>query len=138
MARKNGKEVRSEVIKTAGSPDHIRLTVDYDGRKLNARKTSAGNAESSPATQHLVFVNVEVVDKDGNLCPNADNQIFFDVAGGNIAGVDNGSEFSLERFKANNRRAMFGKCMVIVAPDANGKVTLKAQAVDLKEAKLEL
>lgn len=138
VARKNGKEVRSEVIKTAGSPDHIRLTVDYDGRKLNARKTSAGNAESSPATQHLVFVNVEVVDKDGNLCPNADNQIFFDVAGGNIAGVDNGSEFSLERFKANNRRAMFGKCMVIVAPDANGKVTLKAQAVDLKEAKLEL
>lgn len=119
VARKNGKEVRSETIRTAGAPDHIKLTVDYKGDKL-------------------VFVNAEVVDKDGNLCPNADNQIFFDVQGGTIVGVDNGSEFSLERFKANNRRAMFGKCMVIVAPDKNGKVTLKAQAVDLKEADVNL
>ena len=143
VARKNGKVVRSEVIRTAGAPDHIRLTVDYDGRKLNTHHQSinsnlGNNSNLTSNSNHLVFVNVEVVDKDGNLCPNADNQIFFDVKGGTIAGVDNGSEFSLERFKADNRKAFFGKCMVIVAPDANGKVSLKARAVDLKDASINL
>lgn len=127
VARRGGRVVGEKTIHTAGAPDHIRLTMDYDGRIYN-----------SDATQNLVYVVAEVVDKDGNLCPNAENDIFFDVMGADIAGVDNGSQFSLERFKANHRKTFFGKCIVVLAPHDGHTVSLGAQAVDLGQARIDL
>ena len=47
--------------------------------------------------------------------PNADNLVNFEVEGDAfIAGVDNGSPISMERFKDNKRRAFYGKCLVVV------------------------
>ncbi len=112
-AVKNGypEIVATQTIKTAGQPDHLRLTTDYKGKTTT-------------------FVNVEVVDKDGNLCPWAENQVFFETTGGlEIIGVDNGSQFSMERFKDTKRKAFMGKCMVAVS----GKGELKASTFGMKE-----
>jgi len=119
VARKNGQVVRQQVVKTAGPPHHLRLTADRTALQANGK--------------NLAFVTVEVVDKEGNLCPNAENQVFFEVDGNaEIAGVDNGCQTSLERFKADNRKAFYGKCLVVIkAGKKPGEVTLKAKAVDL-------
>ena len=112
-AVKNGypEIVATQTIKTAGQPDHLRLTTDYKGKTTT-------------------FVNVEVVDKDGNLCPWAENQVFFETTDGlEIIGVDNGSQFSMERFKDTKRKAFMGKCMVAVS----GKGELKASTFGMKE-----
>ena len=134
IARKDGKQVGEQVIKTAGAPDHIVLKKTYQGN------LAYGNGE--PTT----YVEVNVVDKDGNLCPNAENQIFFSVekesglkckAGESdpvILGTDNGCQTSLERFTDPHRKAFFGKCVVVL----KGKGILKAQAVDLKDGSIEL
>ncbi len=114
VARKNGKEVASQTIKTAGAPDHIVLKQNYDGKTMK-------------------YVEVNVVDKDGNLCPHADNQIFFSVEGGEIAGVDNGCPYSMERFKDNKRKAYNGKCIVVVKAN-NNKIKVTAKSYDLKQA----
>ncbi|MBR0166944.1 MAG: hypothetical protein IJQ13_08720, partial [Prevotella sp.] len=75
------------------------------------------------------------VDKDGNLCPLAEDQIFFSVSGdAKIIGTDNGCQTSMESFKAPQRKAFFGKCMVVV----KGNGILKAQAVNLKDAVVAL
>ena len=103
VSRKDGKTVCEQTIRTAGQPDHIRLSVDYRGKETS-------------------FVAVEVVDKDGNLCPWAEDQITFDYDG-EIIGTDNGCQTSMENFKAPQRKAFFGKCIVVV----KGKGTLKAQ-----------
>lgn len=126
VARQNGKEVRQQVIKTAGPPHHIRLTADKNVIDADGKS--------------LAFVTVEILDKDGNLCPNAENQVFFDVKGNaSIAGVDNGCQTSMERFKADNRKAFFGKCLVVIRSGKQpGAVTLTAKAVDLKEDKITL
>ena len=106
VTRKDGKTVCEQVIRTAGAPDHIRLTTDYKGKETT-------------------FVSVEVVDKDGNLCPWAEDQIYFTVSGdAEIIGTDNGCQTSMERFKAPQRKAFFGKCMVVV----KGSGALKAQS----------
>lgn len=79
----------------------------------------------------------EVVDKDGNVCPWADNQIFFEVEGPAFnAGVDNGSPISLERFKDNKRRAFYGKAMLIVqnAGGKAGTATVRATSEGLAPA----
>jgi beta-galactosidase len=126
VARKNGQVVGMKTMCTAGQPDHLRLTVDYDGYKQNAQY-------QSPDKHHLVYVKVEVVDKDGNLCPWAEDQVFFDVTrGSKIVGVDNGSQFSMERFKDNKRKAFFGRCMVVI----EGRGTLTAKGYNLKPASI--
>mgnify|MGYP004571060733 FL=1 len=138
VARKDGKQVAEQTIRTAGAPHHLVLKKTYQG--------NLAFGASEPTT----FVEVNVVDKDGNLCPNASNQIFFSVEGKEaematskgfdnkaeikILGTDNGCQTSLERFTAPHRKAFFGKCVVVL----KGKGTLKAEAVDLKDATLSL
>lgn len=126
VSRKAGIQVAEQVIKTAGSPYQIRLTTDRNTLQANGK--------------NLAFVTVEVVDIDGNLCPNAENQIFFDVEGAaTIAGVDNGCQTSMERFKDNKRKAFFGKCLVVLqSAKQKGNIKLTAKGVDLKEATLNI
>ena len=82
----------------------------------------------------LAFVEAEVVDKDGRRCPWAEHQLYFETEGnGEIVGVDNGCQTSMERFKDTKRKAFFGRCMVGVKMNAHeGKVQLKARGIDLK------
>ena len=126
VARRDGKQVREQVIRTAGAPDHIRLTSDRNAIYANGKS--------------LAFVTVEIVDKEGNVCPNAENQVFFSVEGNaTIAGVDNGLQTSMERFKADNRKAFAGKCLVVLQAKKNpGSIRLTAKGVDLRQATLEL
>ena len=115
VARKDGKVVREQTIRTAGQPDHIRLSVDYQGRDL-------------------CFVCADVVDQDGRLCPWAEDQISFSVDGdAQILATDNGCQTSMERFTSPQRRAFFGKCLVVVV---KGHGTLKAQSPMLKAASM--
>lgn len=126
VSRKDGKEVCTAEIKTAGEPAQIRLTADRN--------------EIAADGYDLSFVTVEVVDKDGNLCPNADNLVTFDVEGeGFIAGVDNGSPISLERFKDNKRKAFYGKCLCVIQNNGKkGNIQLKASSQSLKECSINI
>ncbi len=126
VARKDGVETASREIHTAGEPAQIRLTPDRSTIKNNGTDLS--------------FVTVEILDKDGNLCPNAENLVQFQVEGkGFIAGVDNGSPISLERFKDNKRKAFYGKCLVVVQNDSRkGKIKVKASSEGLNDAHIIL
>ena len=116
VARKDGKEVGQQTIKTAGAPDYIRLSYDYRGKTTD-------------------FIVAEVVDKDGNLCPWADDEIYFIYEGeGGILGTDNGCQTSMERFTAPHRKAFFGKCLVV----AKGKGSITAKSATLKPSWIEL
>lgn len=76
------------------------------------------------------------MDKEGNLCPNAENDVIFTLEGsGFIAGVDNGSPISMEKFKDNHRKAFYGKCLVVVQNNGeHGGIELTATAEGLKAA----
>lgn len=122
VSRKDGQVVAEQEIHTAGEPAQIRLTPDRTSIQADGRDLS--------------FVTVEILDKDGNLCPWAENDVTFDVQGaGFIAGVDNGSPISMERFKANHRKAFYGKCLVVIQNNGeDGTISLKATANGLQEA----
>ena len=116
VSRKDGKVVCEQTIRTAGAPDHIRLSVDYQGKETT-------------------FIKAEVVDKDGNICPLAEDQICFIFEGeGGILGTDNGCQTSMERFTSPLRRAFFGKCLVVV----KGKGSITAKSAMLKSAWIEV
>jgi beta-galactosidase len=126
ISRKNGKEVLSKEIQTAGEPARVRLTPDR--RVISADE------------QDLSFVTVEVLDAAGTVCPTAENLIRFNVSGnGTIVGVDNGNPTSLERFKASERKAFYGKCLVVVkGENKSGVIHLTAESDGLLKEAIEI
>ena len=126
VARKDGVETASQEIHTAGEPAQIRLTPDRSTIKADGTDLS--------------FVTVEILDMDGNLCPNSDNLVQFEISGnGFIAGVDNGSPISLERFKDNKRKAFYGKCLVVLQNNGKkGIIKLDAVSEGLKRAHIDI
>ena len=153
VARKQGREISSQTIKTAGPPHHLVLKKTYQNTLASAVQTPLGvpavvpadlqsavkkgstslpgdlQSPSSPTT----FVEVNVVDKDGNLCPNAENEIYFSSTA-EILGTDNGNQTSLERFTDPKRKAFFGKCIIVL----RGHGTLRAESIDLQQATIQL
>ena len=149
VARKQGREISSQTIKTAGPPHHLVLKKTCQNTLASAVQTPSGvpadlqsavkkgltslpgdlQSPYSPTT----FVEVNVVDKDGNLCPNAENEIYFSSTA-EILGTDNGNQTSLERFTDPKRKAFFGKCIIVL----RGHGTLRAESIDLQQATLQL
>ena len=152
VARKQGREISSQTIKTAGPPHHLVLKKTYQNTLASAAHTpsvvpadlqsavkkgstsvpgdlQSPTSPSSPTT----FVEVNVVDKDGNLCPNAENEIYFSSTA-EILGTDNGNQTSLERFTDPKRKAFFGKCIIVL----RGHGTLRAESIDLQQATIQL
>ncbi|WP_369230088.1 glycoside hydrolase family 2 TIM barrel-domain containing protein [Streptomyces sp. R21] len=100
VARRDGRTVATDVLRTAGAPHAVRLTPD--------RKSLAADGRS------LCFVTAEVVDARGVVVPDAEHLIAFEVDGGSLAGLDNGREESAERYQASTRTAFHGKALAVV------------------------
>ncbi|GGI97097.1 glycoside hydrolase family 2 TIM barrel-domain containing protein [Streptomyces brasiliensis] len=118
VARRNGKVVATDVLRTAGEPHAVRLTADRESLAADGRS--------------LVFVTAEIVDAHGVVVPDAEHLIAFDVTGGSLAGLDNGREESAERYQASTRTAFHGKALAIVRSGTKAgtlKVTARADGL---------
>ncbi|AUP81678.1 beta-galactosidase GalB [Flavivirga eckloniae] len=119
VAFKGGKEVATKEIKTAGAPAKVTLIAD--------------RTEIDADGNDLSFITVRIEDKDGNICPLADNLVNFDIQGaGVLAAVGNGDQTSLASFQATNRKAFNGLCMFIVkSTETAGEIKITASSKEL-------
>jgi len=120
-----GNPVAETVVKTAGVPATIEMTLDRD--------TIAADGDD------MAFATVRILDADGNLCPTADNLVNFHIDGpAQIAAVGNGDATSLEPFQADQRKAFNGMCMVYLRSidEDSGSITLRATAKGLENAEI--
>ncbi len=126
VAYRGGKQVAEEEMRTAGAPARVRLTADRSAIHSNG--------------DDLSFVTVRVEDKDGNLCPMADNLVNFSVTGaGSVEAVDNGNAATVEPFRADHRKAFSGMALLIVrAKDQPGTIRVTATSVGLASAAMEI
>jgi beta-galactosidase len=124
VAKNNGKIICVDEIQTTGDPAKIILLPDRN--EINADG------------EDLSYIKVEIVDQEGRVCPNADNEVKFKIEGdGSIAGVDNGNPISHESFKADNRKAFHGLCLAVVqSKNKQGVIRLSAEADGLKAAEV--
>lgn len=123
----NGKETASQTIKTTGKPAAIRLTAD--------RNTISADLND------LSYVNVEVVDADSNVVPDADNILInFEVSGnGSIAGVGNGNHSDISGFQQPKKKSYHGVCLAIVRPTKTaGTINLIAKGEGLKDGEVTI
>ena len=115
-----GKAVAEKEITTAAKPYALRLTAD--------RTTIQADGKD------LAFVTVEVVDKNGNLCPNVNELVNFSVKGaGTYRAAANGDATCTDVFHLPKMHLFGGKLVAIVqAADKAGEITLKANSKQLK------
>ena len=108
----NGIKAGQQIIRTAGKP--ARLLLEPDRNSI----TADGN--------DLAFVTVSLVDKNGTLCPDADNQLTFSVSGnGAFKAACNGDATSLEPFTQPTMRLFHGQLVVVLqASKQPGTITL--------------
>ncbi|WP_346859235.1 DUF4982 domain-containing protein [uncultured Draconibacterium sp.] len=121
-----GKPVAEKEIHTAGKPHHLKLSADRESISADGKDLS--------------YITVSVVDKDGNLCPNADTQLNFSVSGaGTYKVVCNGDATSLEMFHLPTMKAFSGKLVVTVqASEKPGEINLAVKGKGLKTGNIAI
>ena len=122
----NNKPMAEQVIKTANEPYKVRLTADRTKIKADGKDLS--------------FVTVEILDKDGNLCPRADNLVFFEVSGaGKLKAVCNGNAIDQTSFGSNYMRVFNGKMVGIVeSSTTSGEVMMRVSGGKLLKDDLKI
>jgi beta-galactosidase len=119
VAYREGEIIGEETLRTAGDPSRIRLTPDRSNLQADG--------------QDLSYILIEALDKDGNVCPLANNTIDISISGsGHLAGIGNGNPQALESFQSSSVQLFYGKAMLIVGADFKpGEVSVKASAKGL-------
>ena len=120
---KDGKAILHKEMNTASKPAKIsispdRTVISADGKDLS-------------------YVTIRIEDKEGNLCPNADNLVNFKIQGdGELIAVGNGNAATTESFRDPFRKAFSGMCMAIIKSnkDKPGKITITTSSKGLKSA----
>lgn len=123
VAYKEGIKIGEEIIETTDEPYSLQLAPD---RKVI-------NADG----KDLSYILIKAVDKEGRLCPLADDKIKIELDGpGKIAGVGNGNPQSMNPFKSSSVNLFYGKAMLIVQSDLkSGKIEIEASTPNMKDQK---
>jgi len=88
----------------------------------------------------IAFINVRVVDKEGNLCPHDSREISFTVEGaGQYKAAANGNSICLTPFQSPVMPLFSGQLSALVQASENpGEILFEASAKGVKKARLVL
>jgi len=127
IAYKNGAVWAEDTMRTTGKASQ--LSVEADRPVIHSDGTD------------LVYISVQIRDKDTLPVPRSNNQLTFSIEGpGKIVATDNGDATSHVSFQAKTKKAFNGMCLVIVAAEkgAKGSFTVKAESKGLKGASVKI
>ena len=128
-----GDKVGEDVKRTAGEPAQMKFSVETPDHEPIACMvegcTDEHNVLLNADGNDLAFVTVSLLDKDGNECPLADDELTFEVTGaGTFKAACNGDATSLEPFTHPHMKLFSGKLVVIVQSSTQkGNITLKVK-----------
>ncbi|MBQ9766755.1 MAG: DUF4982 domain-containing protein [Lachnospiraceae bacterium] len=122
----NGVEIARETEHSFGDPAKILLKPETTSLAADGRD--------------LIFVEIELADKDGYPVKNARNRVHVSVEGaGRLVGLDNGDSTDYDNYKATSRRLFSGKLLAVIAAKTEpGEIVVKATSVGLREETLVL
>ncbi len=122
----NEKEVESTMLQTAGDAAKIELVADR-------KEMTADGAD-------LVFVTVEITDKNGVQQPNANNRLTFRIEGeGTIAGVGNADIRDTDPYVGNSRKVWKGRALVVIkSTHKEGDIKLTVSGKEITKASVNV
>ena len=118
-----GDKVGEDVKRTAGEPAQMKFSVETPDHEPIACMvegcTDEHNVLLNADGNDLAFITVSLLDKDGNECPLADDELTFEVKGaGTFKAACNGDATSLEPFTQPHMRLFSGKLVIVVQSKA--------------------
>lgn len=122
----NGNETGRKTVKTAGKPHHLVLTPN--------RTSLTADGED------LVYIMVQVADKDGNIVPTDEREVKFTTKGaGTFRATANGDATSLRSFQQPVMDLFSGAATAIVqSGNTPGEITFTAKANGVKPATITI
>lgn len=121
VAKKGGRQICTDSVKTAGKPAKIELITDRN--------------EIFADGEDLCYITTRILDAKGNICPDADNNIKFSIEGnGTIAATGNGDATNHAFFNAHECKAFHGMLLAIICSNEKpGVIKITASAFGLKK-----
>ena len=118
-----GDKVGEDVKRTAGEPAQMKFSVETPDHESIACMvegcTDEHNVLLNADGNDLAFITVSLLDKDGNECPLADDELTFEVTGaGTFKAACNGDATSLDSFTQPHMRLFSGKLVIVVQSKA--------------------
>ena len=125
IGKRNNAVVATDTLVTSGRATNINLSPNKSRLKANG--------------SDLVYIQVSLRDKKGNIVPE-NRLVNFELKGpATIAGVANSDVFSDEPWQANKRTTTNGKCLIVLrSTNDEGKIELIAKTSGLKSKIIEL
>ena len=120
------RTVATKIVRTAGDPYGIMVRSDRTVMAANRRDVA-----------HL---EVEIVDKEGALVPDAGDMVHFTITGpARMLGVENGDILDLSPHGVPWRKAFKGKCLLVIqATDQAGTVLVEASGAGLQTGEVQI
>lgn len=119
-ATKDGKVVATALQQTASSP----YTVSF----------ACNSQQVKPVLDEVIRVEIDVVDRNGVLCPYAAETLQFEWTGpARLLGVDNGDPIAMFPYKQPTCRSFRGKCVLLLQPTGtSGEVEIRVKGEQIK------
>ena len=124
VATNQGAETARKKVRTAGKAAAVEAKVDR--KAVQANRTD------------VIHVEVDIVDARGELVPEADALVDFEIRGpAKLIGVENGDILDLAPHKVRTRKAFRGKCLAIVQTlGTAGEIAIVASSPGLLSAEI--
>ncbi|WP_460684602.1 glycoside hydrolase family 2 TIM barrel-domain containing protein [Niabella aquatica] len=122
VSYKNHKMVLEKIIRTAG--DAYKLELSVENKVIDSKKNE------------LSFITVRIMDKEGNLAPDAGQLVKVNISGpAVIEGMDNGNPADLNSMKDAVHHAYKGLLLTMIKGTGPGKAVITLTADGLQPAK---
>ena len=124
-----GRAVAEETVRTAGKAYSLRVARDG--------WNEGGENYAGVADPELIYLNVSVLDKAGNIVPDDTRSVSVKVGGaGKFKAIGNGDATSLESFQEPRMHLFSGQLTIIAERTVEGPVTVEVTAKGLKSSKI--
>lgn len=122
----NGNEAETKIIRTAGKPHHLVATPN--------------RSELSANGEDLIYITIQVADKDGNIVPTDTRKVKFNVKGaGSFEATANGDPTCLLPFQNPEMKLFAGAATAIVRSSKTpGTIKFTVSAPGVRDAVLSI
>jgi beta-galactosidase len=120
-----GKEISRDTLYTTGKAEHIKLLPEKT--KMNADG------------HDLIYVGIELTDKDGKLVPDAEIKLHAELSGcGKLAGFGSADPITEDDYTDGETVSFRGRAMAIIRSGySSGKVSLKVSSEGFEDVEVE-
>lgn len=122
---KNDQEIAHHLLATTGRPKQLKAISDKRSIKANL--------------DEVAHIEINLIDKDGLLVGNADNEITITIEGpGKLIGLESGSLTSHENYKSNIRKAVDGKLLAYLQAEKAGQIKVTVSSQELSSSVIKI